>query len=48
MDLSIACLMFETLIVKIHVDLWIFENHNIRPQKLKITGPKTQWICGFS
>ena len=48
MDLSTACLGFETLIVQIDVDLWIFENHNIITQMVKVTGRKTQWICGFS
>ena len=28
--------------------MWIFENHNIISEKLKVTGCKTQWICGFS
>ena len=47
MDLSTACLAFETLIVQIDVDMWIFENHNIITKKLKVTGRKTQWIFGF-
>ena len=46
-DLSMDCLRLETLIAQIDVDLWIFENHNILSQKLKVTGHKTQWISGF-
>ena len=46
-DLSMARLMLETLKVQIGVDLWIFENHNIISQKVKVTARKTRWICGF-
>ena len=48
MDLYIACLGFETLIVQIDVDLWIFENQKIKIQKVKVTVHKRLWICGFS
>ena len=47
MDLSMACLRLVTLIAQIDVDLWIFDNHSIIYQKLKVTRHKTQWICGF-
>ena len=47
MDLSMACLRLVTLIAQIDVDLWIFDNHSIISQKLKVTGRKMQWICGF-
>ena len=46
MDLSIACLRLETLIVRIDVDLWIFENQYNVTQKPKGSGRKTPWICG--
>ena len=46
-DLSMDCRRLETLIAQIDVDLRIFENHIIISQKLKVTGPKTQWICRF-
>ena len=35
----------ESLMVQFDVELWIFENQYT--PKLKGTGCKTQWICGF-
>ena len=45
--LSNGSLSLETIIIKVDVDLWIFEIQYIKTIKLKETGRRTQGICGF-